>query len=367
MNKKLKIKLNGKWGNVKSKKIFSSLIIKKTNLNIDKIEEWIEKEINKDRTVIGYISYEIAYELFNIKPVKQKKSETPIIELFSVKLEKDKKTKNEENLKFKFKSNLSKKTYSKGFKKIKNHIKEGDIYQLNYTQKFTAKTNLNGEEIFNKLKQNIAVNYRAYIRTKNIEIISFSPEKFIEIKGGRITTEPIKGTAPRGKTKKEDKNNKNELLKSQKEKAELNMITDLLRNDLGKICTAGSVKIKKHRKLQKIKTVWHTYSKIEGKLKPKISKIRALISMMPGGSISGCPKKRAIEIISQIETEPRGIYTGCIVKITKKKLISSIVIRTIIKKKTIINLQVGGGIVQDSKEELEYQELFHKIAPFNKK
>ena len=157
-----------------------------------------------------------------------------------------------------------------------------------------------------------------------------------------------------------------ELIESEKEAAELNMITDLLRNDIGKIAKIGSVKVIGHRLLSKCPSVWHTYSQINGEL--KTTPLKALLSMLPGGSITGCPKKRAVEIIDELEPVTRGIYTGAIGHIEPKSqdLDFNIAIRTIIKKNDKLYLQVGGGIVIDSKEEAEFEETMQKAASFMK-
>ncbi len=329
-------------------------------------------EKNKKNILIGYISYDVAYQLYNIRPKAKNDLKLPIINFFAFnKWQETKSVKNNKNPpkeklneKINFEIKISKEEYEKAFQKVKNYIKEGDIYQLNLTHRLEAKTKLEGKNIFSSIIEKNPVDYLAYIKTNKAEILSASPEKFIKIIGNKIETCPIKGTRPRGKNKVEDQKLAGELISSKKEAAELNMITDLLRNDLGKICKTGTVKVKGHRILQKYPTVWHTYSKIIGEL--KIDPIKALISMLPGGSITGCPKKRAIEIIDEIEPTMRGIYTGVIGYImpNRKELNFSIAIRTIIKKGENLYLQVGGGIVNDSKEKDEFTETINKALSF---
>lgn len=329
-------------------------------------------EKNKKNILIGYISYDVAYQLYNIKPKAKNDLKLPIINFFAFdKWQETKSVKNNKNPqkerfneKINFEIKISKEEYKKAFQKVKNYIKEGDIYQLNLTHRLEAKTKLEGKNIFLSIIEKNPVDHLAYIKTDKAEILSASPEKFIKIEGNKIETCPIKGTRPRGKNKVEDQKLARELISSKKEAAELNMITDLLRNDLGKICKTGTVKVKGHRILQKCPTVWHTYSKIIGEL--KIDPIEALISMLPGGSITGCPKKRAIEIIDEIEPTMRGIYTGVIGYImpNRKELNFSIAIRTIIKKGENLYLQVGGGIVNDSKEKDEFTETINKALSF---
>ncbi|MEK7085610.1 MAG: anthranilate synthase component I family protein [Patescibacteria group bacterium] len=209
------------------------------------------------------------------------------------------------------------------------------------------------------------VDYLAYMEGDGFEILSASPERFIKIENGNIETCPIKGTRPRGNNPKADQKLKQELLKNEKEAAELNMITDLLRNDMGKICKINTVKVAGHRLIQKCPTVWHTFSRITGKI--AVEPIEALLSMLPGGSITGCPKKRAMEIIDELEPTTRSVYTGVIGYIhPNKNLDFNIAIRTIIKKGKKLYLQVGGGIVLDSKEKAEFKETLDKAKSFMK-
>jgi len=187
----------------------------------------------------------------------------------------------------------------------------------------------------------------------------------VKVKNRKIETCPIKGTRPRGKTQKKDLKNKKELLGNKKEAAELNMITDLLRNDLGKVCEIGSLKVIGNRLISRCPTVWHTYSKITGRIAAEFTPVEALISMLPGGSITGCPKKHAMEIIDELEPTTRSVYTGIIGCIDPNlDLDFSIAIRTIIKKRDKLYLQVGGGIVYDSIEKAEFQETLDKAESF---
>lgn len=265
----------------------------------------------------------------------------------------------------------NKRKYKSAYNKIQRYIREGDIYQINLTHRLIAETGLSPRYIFSKIIKTNRVGFSAYIEGDNFEILSASPERFIKITKDRvlaktvIETCPIKGTRPRGKTKKEDAMFKKELINSEKEKAELNMITDLLRNDLGKVCEVGSVKVVKKRELQNAGAVWHTFSKIDGIVRKKLNFVEALLSMLPGGSITGCPKKRAIEIIDELEKNNRGVYTGVIGTIdANQELDFNIAIRTIIKKGRKLYLSVGGGIVSDSEPNSEFQETLDKAGSF---
>jgi para-aminobenzoate synthetase component I len=351
--------------------------------NIEEFRNFAKR--NQKRLIIGYIAYDTCYELLNIKQKSKDDLKLPRIHFKSyndwieVKNNKIVKGKNlYEALKKRkvtgkqgktkatnFKATTSEKQYQKAYKKIQEYIKEGDIYQVNLTHRLEGQSTENSREIFKRVVKDNPVNHLAYIEGKNFEILSASPERFIKISNGTIETRPTKGTRPRGKGEESDKKMKNELIESKKEAAELNMITDLLRNDLGVIAKTGTVKVEGHRLLQKCPSVWHTYSKITAKI--NTSSIDALISMLPGGSITGCPKKRAVEIIDELEPLTRGIYTGVIGYIDpNQNLDFSIAIRTIIKKEERVLLQVGGGIVLDSTSKSEYKETLDKAKSFMK-
>ena len=327
---------------------------------------------NKQHKLIGYFSYDLAYELYDIK--KTAKDDLNLPDIYFLAFDKWLEEKNTgktltielpKSKSSNFKATQAKQSYEKAYKKIKHHIKEGDIYQINLTHRLEGKTEENPRDLFLKVIEKNPVEFLAYIEGENFEILSASPERFIKIKNRQIETCPIKGTRPRGKTSKEDQKFKNELLKSLKEASELNMITDLLRNDLGKISEIHSVKVKGTRLIKKCPTVWHTYSKITSKLRKDLTPIEGLLSMLPGGSVTGCPKKRAIEIIDELEPTTRSIYTGVIGHIEPNQdLDFNIAIRTIIKKKKNVYLQVGGGIVLDSNNKDEYLETLQKAKSF---
>lgn len=327
---------------------------------------------HKKHIIIGYFSYDLAYELHKIKRKAKDDLKLPDIYLLAFdkwKTIKKSKTKRPQIQKYaskNFKPETTKASYNEAYKKIKNYIREGDIYQINLAHRLKAETKMPPRELFVSTIQENPVEFAAYIEGDNFEIISASPERFIKIDGRKIETCPVKGTRPRGKSKEEDEKYKKELIESHKEAAELNMITDLLRNDLGKISKTGSVKVKGERLISKCPTVWHTYSRITGELKSRVMPVEGLISMLPGGSITGCPKKRAIEIIDELEPNTRSVYTGVIGYImpNQEKLDFNIAIRTIIKKGDKLYLQVGGGIVQDSTQKAEFDETLQKAASF---
>ncbi|MEK7594542.1 MAG: anthranilate synthase component I family protein [Patescibacteria group bacterium] len=255
--------------------------------------------------------------------------------------------------------------YDQAFAKVQKYITAGDVYQINLAHRLEAATTSSGRDLFCALSETSRSDFQAFVEDGEFEILSLSPERFIQVKGNVIKTMPIKGTRPRGNTKEEDKELEEDLLTNDKERAELDMITDLMRNDLGEICSTGSVKVVNRRVLRAYPTLWHAHSEIQGSLRADISPMGALTHVSPGGSITGCPKKRAIEIIDELEVKRRGLYTGSIFTVQPDgSLDSNIAIRTVIKKGNQLYLSVGGGIVHDSKQASEYQESLDKAASF---
>lgn len=255
--------------------------------------------------------------------------------------------------------------YLAGFNNIQDYIRAGDIYQINYTHKLTGQTDTSGKDIFAYYMTHKPVSHAAYLAGDDYEIISLSPEGFIRVDGQKISAQPIKGTRPRGKTKEQDLTLREELITSKKEQAELFMIVDLLRNDLGKVCETGSVRVIDPKIVTAMPNVWHTHATIQGQLKDSMGVIDALLSMFPGGSITGCPKHRAMEIIDELESQPRGIYTGSVGYILPTGSASfNIAIRTMVKSGDSFSLGVGGGITIKSEGEDEYDETLAKAAFF---
>lgn len=257
--------------------------------------------------------------------------------------------------------------YARAYAAIRDYLYEGAIYQINFSHRLEAATDMPARELFLRALRHNPVDFPSYFESDGFEILSLSPERFVKIDACRIETCPIKGTRPRGRTPASDERYRTELLENEKETAELNMITDLLRNDLGKVCRSGSIRVRGQRLLSACPAVWHTFSRITGTLDEKMSALDALVSMLPGGSISGCPKKRAMEIIDELEPVVRSVYTGVIGLIMPDmRMDFSIAIRTIIKKRKKLYLPVGGGIVYDSQEKAELRETFEKARSFMK-
>lgn len=263
--------------------------------------------------------------------------------------------------KIKLSSNLAKKDYIRSVERIKGYIEAGDIYQVNMTQRFVCRSNYSPFELYSRLRKINPAPFACYMDFGCGFIISSSPESFLQIRNRRVQTRPIKGTRPRGKTPQEDKANSNELLESEKDKAELLMIVDLERNDLGKVCKTGSVIVTELFQLEEYPTVYHLTATVKGELKEDKCAIDCITALFPGGSITGAPKIRAMEIIDELEPTQRNIYTGVIGYIGfNNDADFNIVIRTVIQKNDKTFFQVGGGIVWDSDAQKEYEECLDK-------
>jgi para-aminobenzoate synthetase component 1 len=260
-----------------------------------------------------------------------------------------------------FRGNFTKPEYMKALDAVHEYILAGDIYQTNLTQRFNADLQLSPLELYSELRKINPAPFASYIDFGEGQIVSSSPERFILVQGRNIETRPIKGTMPRGKTAAEDAANRETLVNSEKDKAELLMIVDLERNDLGKIAKTGTVKVPELFKLETYQTVFHLVSTVTAELKDNLDAIDCVKATFPGGSITGAPKIRAMEIIDELEPTQRNIYTGSIGYIGfNGDLDLNIVIRTIVCKDGKGYFQVGGGIVWDSDNQSEYQETFDK-------
>lgn len=260
------------------------------------------------------------------------------------------------------KSNFTRAGYLLAINKAKGYIREGDIYQVNLSQRFKAETGLSAFKIYKRLRQISPSYFSAYLDCQNFQILSSSPERFLSLRGNNVvSTRPMKGTRPRSKSKLKDRRFKNELLKSAKDKAELIMIVDLERNDLGRVCSYGSIKVNALRQLEEYSTVFQTTSTVSGRLHKDKDRIDLLAACFPGGSVTGCPKIRAMEIIEELEPTRRAIYTGSLGYLSfSGNMDFNILIRTILKKEDRLYFGVGGGIVADSDPEAEYEETLVK-------
>jgi para-aminobenzoate synthetase component I len=253
--------------------------------------------------------------------------------------------------------------YSKKVHRAKEWIKSGDIYQVNLSSQFYLRGSRHPYDVFKKLALRNPAPFSAFLNFIDFAIVSSSPERFLTKKEGWLETRPIKGTIARGKTIEEDKSQLEQLLNSPKESAELLMITDLMRNDLGKISIPGSVTTPQIRGHESYENVHHLLSIIRSEAIPGLHPIDILRSCFPGGSITGCPKLTAMQVISDLENKSRGIYTGSIGYFAGNGNFDfNIAIRTLLFKDDHIDLHLGGAIVADSDPQKEYEEILQKGA-----
>jgi len=261
--------------------------------------------------------------------------------------------------------NMDKDYYLQAVEKIKRYIYDGDIYQVNFSQRFECNYDAGPIVLFHWQNYFNPSPYAAYMNAGSFHIVSASPEMFITITDGTIRTKPIKGTRPRigdeAQGKRVNAANFDELLRSEKEQAELNMIIDLERNDVAKICEPGTRKVIQPRTIESYPTVFHAVATVAGKLRREVTLCDCLKAVFPGGSITGAPKIRSMEIIDETEPTARGVYTGSIGFIgIDGNVCLNIAIRTIIIKEQKAYTQTGGGIVADSDPEAEWQETITK-------
>ena len=262
-----------------------------------------------------------------------------------------------------FSSNMSVSAYKEKYHRIIDYIKAGDCYQVNLAQRFKA--SYEGDEWFayQRLSKKTDAPFSAYMQTDDYALVSLSPERFIEVNNGIVETKPIKGTRPRGSNPEVDKQNAELLKNSTKDRAENLMIVDLLRNDISKACELGSVKVPKLFDIEGYSNVHHMVSTIQGKLANDKDAIDLLEGSFPGGSITGAPKLRAMEIIEELEPHRRTAYCGSIAYLDcNGNMDSSILIRTLVCRKGNIYCWGGGGIVADSDADKEYTETLVKVS-----
>lgn len=356
--------------------------------NISSIKDFVHAQTGEGRQVMGYLSYDLGYKLLGINQTAEDDLALPDVRFLAfenyLEITPDATVVHYQqegyldevrhlaerpsaflpvSLAKPFQPVASRGSYDAAFGKIKQYIVEGDVYQVNLTHRLEARTESAPRFVFARLMERAQSGFMAYLEGDDFALHSVSPERFVRIKNGKLDTYPIKGTRPRGSDATDDKRLQDELLASAKDAAELNMITDLLRNDVGKVAEAGTVLVKAARQLLLGQDVMHSYSHISGRLSSDIKPIEALLSMSPGGSITGCPKKRAMEIIDELEPFTRSVYCGSFVMINPDgTLDSNIAIRTVTQVGGRLVLPVGGGIVQASDSAAEYQESLDKAA-----
>ena len=258
-------------------------------------------------------------------------------------------------------SDFSRAEFEAAVQRVREYIAAGDVYQVNLAQRFTCDLPCAPDELYRRLRARTPAPYGAFLNFPEQQIASASPELFLELRGRRLVTRPIKGTRPRGLTGPEDAALAEELLRSEKDRAELLMIVDLERNDLGRVCRPGSVRVDELRALEDHPTVWHTVAEISGELAAGADAIDAILAAFPGGSITGAPKVRAMQIISELERARRGVYTGAIGYLGFDGDVAlNIAIRTIVCREGRATYHVGGGMVWDSDPAAEYEETLAK-------
>ena len=259
------------------------------------------------------------------------------------------------------KSNFTREAYLKAIARIRDYIRQGDVYQVNLAQRFSFPFRGEAYRLFRRLFHLNPAPFYAYLNCVGFQVLSTSMERFLYRQGDYLETRPIKGTRPRGRTPEEDEALRRELAESAKDDAELSMIVDLLRNDLGKVCAARTVAVKEHKRLEAYQNVYHLVSVVTGRLRPEVSQVDILRATFPGGSITGCPKIRAMEIIDELEPQVRHVYCGAIGYLgLHRNLDLNVAIRTAIIAGGRAHFAVGGGVVYDSVEADEYEETLHK-------
>ena len=262
-------------------------------------------------------------------------------------------------------SNLSRTSFLSAVTRAQDYIHNGHIYQVNLSHRLTAPWQDHGWDFFLRLKEISPAPFSAYLNCGDFELASSSPELFLRMSGSQIQTRPIKGTRPRHADPTRDAQLSYELQTSAKEISELVMITDLLRNDLGRVCEFGSVQVPDLVRLERYPHVQHLVSTVEGRLRDAVTHFHAFASCFPGGSITGAPKIRAMEIIDELEPISRGPYTGALGYLGfNRETQLSIIIRTALIHRENVHFNVGAGIVSDSIPEAEYDETLAKAGGF---
>lgn len=262
-----------------------------------------------------------------------------------------------------FVSNLTKEEYCQRLSSIHRYLTAGDCYQVNMAQRFTAHYRGNFWKAYCRLRDTNQAPFSAYFYLSEGTIASISPERFLSVKNGIVETKPIKGTRPRYRDKQRDEESANSLLNAEKDRSENLMIVDLLRNDISKHCTPGTVSVPALFALESYEAVHHLVSTVTGKLASGSTPLDLLASSFPGGSITGAPKIRAMEIIDELEPHRRNIYCGSIFYMgCREDMDSSICIRTVLAENNKLHCWAGGGIVLDSQASDEYQETLDKVS-----
>ncbi|MCC5809201.1 MAG: aminodeoxychorismate synthase component I [Ectothiorhodospiraceae bacterium] len=260
---------------------------------------------------------------------------------------------------------LDRAAYGMRFRRLQAYIRDGDCYQVNLARRFSTALHGDPFAVYLRLRAVSPAPHGAYLEHPDFQLLSISPERFLRVRRGYVETRPIKGTRPRGENLQEDLRLAEELQGSSKDRAENVMIVDLLRNDLGKVCRTGSVRAGKLFDLETHPSVHHLVSRVSGRLRAGLGPLDALEAAFPGGSITGAPKRRAMEIIAELETASRGFYCGSVGYVGYDgSMDTNICIRTAVHADGVLDYRAGGGVVADSEEEREFEETDHKARAF---
>jgi para-aminobenzoate synthetase component 1 len=258
-------------------------------------------------------------------------------------------------------SNFTPPDYRAAVQRAIDYIHAGDCFQVNLSQRLLHRATVPPLELYGRLRERNAAPFAGYFDLGDFVIASASPERFLRVEDGEVETRPIKGTRPRGSTAEEDRRHAEELLSSSKDRAENVMIIDLLRNDLGRVCEYGSVRVPAVCRLESYRYVHHLVSEVRGRLRRGLGPVDLLRAAFPGGSVTGAPKVRAMEIIAELEPTARGPYCGSLGYIGfDGSMDTNLLIRTFTIGKGWMQFPVGGGIVADSDPASEYAETLHK-------
>lgn len=264
-----------------------------------------------------------------------------------------------------FQPSITKEAFVEKVNKAKEYIRNGDIFQVVPSQRMSAKIEGSPFSYYRGLRIKNQSPYMYFLDFEEYAVVGSSPESLIKAHNGKVITNPIAGTRPRGASAEEDAHLANDLLQDEKELAEHKMLVDLARNDVGKVSHFGSVNVEKYLKVEKYKHVMHLVSEVSGDLKEEYSSVDALVSCLPAGTVSGAPKIRAMQIINELEGVKRGIYSGAVGYFSKNgNMDFALAIRTMVIKEETAYIQAGAGIVYDSVPEKEYEETIHKLKVF---
>jgi para-aminobenzoate synthetase component 1 len=260
-------------------------------------------------------------------------------------------------------ANLDRNAYAAAFRAVQEHIRRGDCYQVNLTQRFEAQADGDAWHAYRRLREINPAPFAAYLDLPDGKVVCSSPERFLRLQDGHVETKPIKGTRPRGKDPERDRALAEELRTSAKDRAENVMIVDLLRNDLGKCCVPGSVRASNLFDVESFASVHQLVSTVEGRLAPGKHALDLIAACFPGGSITGAPKVAAMKIIEELEPQRRSVYCGSIGYVGfDGNMDTNIAIRTLVQQGGRVYTWAGGGVVADSNVEAEYQESLDKAA-----